>query len=124
VTTDAIRTCCSALPHSREEVKWGNDLVFTIAGKMFAVAEMTGRDFGRYSFKCAPEEFEGLLLRPGIIPAPYLARAGWVCVVEPAAMDPVEAAERLRESYRLVASRLPKRVREEYGNPERKDHRP
>lgn len=32
-----IRRYCLSLPHTTEQIQWGNDLVFKIEGKMFAV---------------------------------------------------------------------------------------
>lgn len=33
---------CRGLPHVTEDVKWGNDFVFSIGAKMFAVFDATG----------------------------------------------------------------------------------
>ena len=73
---DAVRAFCRALPGATEDVKWGNDLVFSVGGKMFAVVCLEPPH--QISFKCAPEAFAELIEREGIIPAPYLARAMWV----------------------------------------------
>ena len=32
---DALRAICKKLPGVTEDIKWGNDLCFCIAGKMF-----------------------------------------------------------------------------------------
>jgi predicted DNA-binding protein (MmcQ/YjbR family) len=32
-----VRRYCLALPHTTEEILWGDDLVFKIGGKMYAV---------------------------------------------------------------------------------------
>src|SRR5262249_32790026 len=37
---DWIRKYCLSLPHSTETVQWSDDLVFKIAGKMYAVAAL------------------------------------------------------------------------------------
>ena len=76
MTLDAVRKFCRALPGATEDVKWGNDLVFSVGGKMFAVVCLEPPH--QISFKCTPEEFAELIEREGIIPAPYLARAMWV----------------------------------------------
>src|ERR1035441_3961541 len=64
-------------PHCTISVVWGADLCFKVDGKLFVVAamEMVPQ---RVSFKCTPENFAALCERPGIIPAPYMARAQWV----------------------------------------------
>ena len=57
MTLDQLRKFCSKLPHVTEDVKWGNDLCFLIAEKMFCVASLDPREGNRVSFKCTPEQF-------------------------------------------------------------------
>jgi predicted DNA-binding protein (MmcQ/YjbR family) len=107
---DRVRSYCKSLPHATESVQWGSDLVFKIGGKMFAVV---GLEPGPVwlSFKTTPEEFADLVEQPGIIPAPYLARAHWVALETPDAIAPRELERRLRASYDLVLEKLPKKAR-------------
>ena len=72
-----LRKTCLAFPHATEQIQWGNDLVFKVAGKMFAVAPLEPAPVC-LSFKCSDESFAELTERPKIIPAPYMARAKWV----------------------------------------------
>ena len=67
----------------------------------------------RISFKCTPENFAELCERPGIIPAPYLARAQWVSLERLNALPDSELCEMISESYRLVWERLPGKRRVE-----------
>lgn len=71
---ECLRRHCLSLPHVTEQVQWGDNLVFKVGGKMFAVAPLEPAEVW-LSFKCSDEEFAELIERPGIIPAPYLARA-------------------------------------------------
>jgi predicted DNA-binding protein (MmcQ/YjbR family) len=64
------------------------------------------------SFKASPEKFAELTERPDIIPAPYLARAQWVALQSRDAIPESELAQLLRESYDLVAAKLPKKIRD------------
>ncbi len=64
------------------------------------------------SFKCTDEEFSSLVDQPGIIPAPYLARAKWVALETEQALRPSEIKRLLRQSYDVVFSKLPKKTRE------------
>jgi hypothetical protein len=64
------------------------------------------------SFKCSPETFAELCERPGVVPAPYLARAQWVGLETSGALANDELRESLAEAYRLVWERLPKGRRE------------
>lgn len=111
---DRIRSICLAFPHATETVQWGNDLVFKVAGKMFAVAAL---DPGPHclSFKTTPDQFAELTERPGIVPAPYLARAHWVSLESGRAMPAAEIARRLREAYDLTVAKLSKKSRSGLG---------
>ena len=50
--------------------------------------------------------------RPGIIPAPYLARAQWVGLETQDALPFEELAGLLRVSYDLIFAKLPKKKQE------------
>ena len=108
---DQAKTLCRSFPGVQEDTKWGNDLVFSIGSKMFAVTNL-GEATG-ISFKVEDERFLELTDRPGIIPAPYLARAKWVYVEDPNALDDEEAAQLLRRSYELVFAKLTKKLQRE-----------
>jgi predicted DNA-binding protein (MmcQ/YjbR family) len=78
---------------------------------MFAVLPLEPAPV-RLSFKCSPEDFAELTERPGIVPAPYLARAHWVALESEDAIPAAELKRRLRNSYVLVFAKLPKKTRE------------
>lgn len=107
---DWVRTFCLALPGVTENVQWGNDLVFKVSGKMFCVAclEPGSNVLG---FKTSPAEFAELVERPGIQPAPYLARAHWVALEGFGALRKSEYERFLQGSYELVVAKLPKAKR-------------
>ena len=96
-----------------EDIKWGNDLVFSVGSKMFAVAGLE-KPF-TCSFKVPEEEYEELSNREGFMPAPYMARNKWVLVTMSGKMNKKEWESRLRTSYDLVAAKLTKKVRTELG---------
>jgi len=106
-----VRELCLSFPHATEEVTWGADLTFRISGKIFAVSCLEPANVW-LSFKCSGENFAELSERPGIIPAPYLARAQWVALETKDALAKQELASLLRESYELVLTKLPKKTRE------------
>ena len=110
MTLDFVRGCCRSFPHVTEIVQWEDDLVFKIGGKMFAVLPLEPARVW-LSFKCSEEDFSELVERPGIIPAPYLARARWVALEDEDAMPNPELKRRLRLAYELVLAKLPKKVR-------------
>jgi predicted DNA-binding protein (MmcQ/YjbR family) len=108
---DWVRDLCLAFPHATEQVTWGVDLTFRIGGKIFAVTCLEPAKVW-LSFKCSAENFAELSERPGIIPAPYLARAQWVALEVKDAVAKKELASLLRESYELVLAKLPRKTRE------------
>lgn len=107
MTIESVRKICRALPDVTEDVKWGNDLCFCVSGKMFAAMDLNPP----YSlaFKCTPEEFAELIERPGLIPAPYMARNMWVQEERLGeALERRELEQLLNTAYELVVARLPK----------------
>jgi predicted DNA-binding protein (MmcQ/YjbR family) len=107
---DALRKLCLSFPFVTEQVQWGNDLLFKVGGKMFALAPLEPAPVS-VTFKCTPEGFADLTERQGIIPAPYLARAQWVALERWDALQASELAEFLRTSYDLVFEKLPAGIR-------------
>lgn len=107
---DWVRACCTSMPDATESLQWGDDLVFKIGGKMFAVLVLAPAPVW-LSFKCTPEEFAELTERPGIIPAPYSARYYWVALQTREALSAGELGRLLRNSYELVFEKLPRKTR-------------
>jgi predicted DNA-binding protein (MmcQ/YjbR family) len=112
MTVEWVRSVCLSFPYATEHVQWGNDLVFKVGGKMFAIVPLDPASV-RMSFKSSPEEFAELIERPGIIPAPYLARAYWVALETGHAIARSELSGRLKTAYDLVFSKLPAKTRTE-----------
>lgn len=105
---EVLRTFCLSLPHTSEDIKWGSNLCFLIAEKMFCVTEVEG-PFAA-AFKVREEEFDELSSANGIIPAPYMARNKWVKVEDADALSMKEWEHYIRQSYELVKAKLPKRL--------------
>ena len=110
---ESTRAYCLSFPHVTEEVLWGNDLVFKIGGKMFAVIGLDSASDHCMSFKCTPEKFAELIERNGIVPAPYVARYHWVALENFDALREKELKALLRNSYDLVIEKLPKKKKAE-----------
>ena len=109
---EVAKALCRTFPGCTEDIKWGADLVFSVGLKMFAVASHEAAGDGM-SFKVEDERFLELTDRPGIIPAPYLARAKWVHVEKASALNDREAGTLLRRSYELVFAKLTKKLQRE-----------
>ena len=105
---EAIRRYCLAFPHATENVQWGADLCLKVDGKLFVVTRLEPAPV-RISFKCTPEMFVEMCERPGVRPAPYMARAQWVALEQLNTLPDSELRELIAESYRLVWERLPKK---------------
>jgi predicted DNA-binding protein (MmcQ/YjbR family) len=111
---EAVRRYCLSLPQTTEGIQWGNNLLFRIGRKMFAIVALDESPVC-ISFKCTPEEFAELVEREGIIPAPYLARNNWVMLENLDALPRAELKRLIKNSYDMVASKLPKKIRAELG---------
>ena len=107
-----LRTLCLSLPGATETIQWGDNRVFKVAGKMFAVSGTEAES--AFSFKADPARFLELSDQPGIRPAPYLARHKWVQVEPRACTLPSGDLETLvRESYELVFAKLTRKLQRE-----------
>ena len=113
--SESVRAHCLSFPDATENVQWGNDLVFKIAGKMFAVMALEGPVKYIMSFKCTEEKFNELVEQEGIDPAPYMARNKWAAIERFDVLSDKELKGLLRTSYDLVVEKLPRKVREQIG---------
>lgn len=96
--------------------QWGDASVAKVGGKIFAI--LSGADApgsGGLSFKCSDMSFALLPDLDGVRPAPYLARAKWVQIIDGSALWEDELRNYVREAHRLVAGKLPRRLRAELG---------
>lgn len=112
VKAAGLRKVARALPGVTEQIQWKKDRVFKIGGKMFACSGI--EPSSSYSFKVEDERFLELSDQPGIVPAPYLARAKWLQI------DPqkCELSDRdlktlIERSYELVFAKLAKKTQRE-----------
>jgi len=110
---EMLREICSSLTAVTEDVKWGNDLVFSVGDKMFCVASLEP-PFS-CSFKVPDDEFDELSNQNGFMPAPYMARAKWILVADPSNLSKKEWERYIKQSYELVKIKLTKKLREKLG---------
>ena len=104
---------CRSLAGATEDVKWETNLVFSVGGRMFAIFDLP--ELRNLSFKVSDDAFDTLTQQPGVIPAPYLAKARWV-KLEPAEALPRELVEELLEdAHRLIGAKLSKKKQRELG---------
>lgn len=103
-----------SFPHTTEKIQWGDNLVFKVGGKIYAILALEPGD-AWLTLKSTEEDSAALVERPGIVPAPYLARAHWIAVESPAALMPDEVKRLLRRSYDRVVEKLPQKRRAHWG---------
>jgi predicted DNA-binding protein (MmcQ/YjbR family) len=113
MSIDQLRNICLSLPAVTEDVKWEHDLCFSVASKMFCVTALDPPF--KASFKVRDEEFEELSNAEGFMPAPYMARAKWVLVTDPARLSKKEWEQYIKQSYELVKAKIPKKIIKELG---------
>jgi predicted DNA-binding protein (MmcQ/YjbR family) len=88
-----------------------------LCGKMFVPTPMDGSEGGRPSFEVPDGRFLELTDQPGIIPAPYLARAHRISIIAPGCSGTAELAAFIRDSYRLVRAKLTRKRQAELAPP-------
>lgn len=115
---EKLRAHALSCPDATENVQWGEDLVFKIGGKMFAVACLAPGET-KVSFKCTPEEFAELVEQEGIKPADYVARYHWITLEAWDALPDREIRRLVADSYELVKAKLPKSRRPGAGKKKR-----
>jgi len=114
MTPQAFDKACLALPGAPRSIQWGDDHVFKVGGKMFAVRG-AGVGQGGVSFKASDVAFEVLTDSGRAAPAPYLARAKWVHFADLSALDTDEVADWVKTAHGLIADKLTKKARAELG---------
>ena len=112
MTPARIRAFCHSLPGATYDFKWDVDHVYSVGGKMFAVVYDAKRGEESVSFKVDPARFLELTDVPGIVPAPYLARAHWVQVTDSRALADAQARALVARSHELVVAKLTRRERD------------
>lgn len=111
---DAQRQIAAGLTGAIEDIKWGADLVYSVGAKMFCVFLLDAKRQPRScSFKVDDDRFLELTGVPGVIPAPYLARAKWVQVKTGHALGTPALNDLIRRSHALVMARLTQKLQRE-----------
>ena len=108
---DFLQQYCGQLPAVTSDIKWDDDLCFSVGGKLFCVAGLGHPP--KIAFKVRDEEFEEMSCREGLTPAPYMARAKWVLVTDPSKPGKKEWENFITQSYNLVKAKLTRKLRQE-----------
>ncbi len=102
----------ATLPAATLVRQWRDDSVAKVGDKIFALLD---RDPGEVWCKVSDMSFELLTELPGIRPAPYFARAGWVAISVESPLSGDEVAAYVVEAHRLVTAKLSRKLRVQLG---------
>lgn len=115
-TLEEIHACCEALPHAEQTFPFGETVaVYKVGGKMFALVPMDAAQ-PNFSVKCDPEEAE--LLREqysAVTPGYHLNKRHWNTVVADGSIPEEELESFITASWKLVATSLTRKARQELG---------
>lgn len=107
---ELIRQFCLSLPSATEDIKWGNDLCFSVAGKMFCVCGLNPPL--NVSLKVRDDEFDELCMAENISPAQYVGRYKWISIKDILHFSDTQLKHYIGQSYDLISQKLSKKVRE------------
>jgi predicted DNA-binding protein (MmcQ/YjbR family) len=111
-----LRTWCLRQPGAIEDFPFGPEhSVFKVAGKMFALSALDRTPL-EVSVKCEPELAVGLRdSHPAIRPGYHLNKRHWNTITLDGSLPDPFVRDLIEDSYDLVVSALPKRMREQLG---------
>lgn len=112
MSPEAFEKAALALPGATCNVQWGDERVYKVGGKMFAVTDATA---SRVSMKVTDIAYEALQEIGIARSAPYLARAKWLQFPDLSALEDAEVEGWLKTAHTLVAGKLTRIQRRELG---------
>ena len=118
MTRSEFDAFCGGLTGTTNVEQWGGSSVWKVGGKIFAMCSPWGAQ-GRelISFKCSDLAYDILTEQPGILPAPYLARAKWVQLQSDDALADEDIGAYIRTAHAIIADKLTRAQREALGLP-------
>ena len=113
-----LRALCLSFSGAEETYPFSPEAsVFKVAGKIFAIAHLSAEP-PRISLKCEPELAVALRAdHAAITPGYHLNKRHWNTVADDGSLPDGLLRDMVEDSYDLVVSALPKRVREDLGWP-------
>jgi len=101
-----LKRYCRRFPHATETLyrePW-NFLVYAIGGKKFAYFKTSEPERWRFSTRVTPDRFVELTDMPGVKPARYRGRYGWITIVDVSSFPATYLEELVRWSYERACS--------------------
>ena len=109
-----LRDHCLSFTGAEETFPFGPETsVFKVGGKMFALARGFVESSGGFMFKTSNMAYAMLIGQGVARPAPYVARAKWVQLVDNDALPDPELAAYLDQAHALVVAKLTRKARKE-----------
>jgi len=105
-----LKRLCREFPHATE-TQYGepwNWLVYSIGDRKFAYFKTSQPERWRFSVRVAPDRFVELTDVPGVKPARYRGRFGWITIVNVSAFPAGYLKELVEWSYRWAFASLSK----------------
>jgi len=108
-----LKRFCRAFPGSIETLHGEpyNFLVYSIAGRKFAYFKTSQPEKWRFSMRVAPDRFIELTDVPGVKPARYRGRFGWITIVQVHCFPAAYLTELVEWSYEKALGSLGKAKR-------------
>jgi predicted DNA-binding protein (MmcQ/YjbR family) len=112
----ALRAWCLEQPGAIEDFPFGPETsVFKVAGKVFALSALERTPLA-VSVKCEPDLAVALRgSHPAVRPGYHLNKRHWNTITLDGSLPDQHVRDMVEDSYDLVVSALPRRVREELG---------
>lgn len=101
VNVSQLKQFCRAFPHSVETL-YGepyNFLVYAVGGRKFAYFKTSEPERWRFSVRVTPDRFVELTDVPGVKPARYRGRYGWITIVSVSTFPADYLKELVESSY-------------------------
>ena len=114
MTIDLLREISTKLKGTTEDIKWEDHLCFNVGAKMYLITTLEG-DPTNATFKVPEEDFDEMCSREGFSKAPHLGRYFWVHIEDISKLSRKEWEHFIKQSYNLVAAKLPKKTKQELG---------
>jgi predicted DNA-binding protein (MmcQ/YjbR family) len=118
MNAEELRDHCLSLLGSYEEFPFGpNTSVFKVAGKIFALSQLSAHPL-RISLKCDPPLAEELRkAHPAVAPGYHLNKRHWNTVTIDGSLPDEIIIDMVEDSYDLIVSGLPRAQRRALGWP-------
>lgn len=108
VNVSQLKRFCLEFPHATETL-YGepyNFLVYSVGGKKFAYFKTSQPERWRFSTRVTPERFIELTDVPGVKPARYRGRFGWITIVKVSTFPASYLQELVEWSYQRAFDSL------------------